>query len=154
MPLRLEPITPDNVGAAIALKVRPEQEDVVAPVVVSLAEAYASRETAWPRLVLDGEDVVGFVMGNFDSGHEIPAFRCGIWRLNVAAGSQGRGVGSFAVRAVALEAARRGHDRITVLWLRHPSGPEGFYLRQGFRPTGELFGQVVGEVAVAGFLAS
>ena len=148
MSLRLEPITPENVGAAIRLRVRPEQEDVVAPVAVSLAEAYASRETAWPRLVLDGEDVVGFVMGNFDPAHRIPAFRCGIWRLNVAAGSQRRGVVRFAVRAVAAEAARWGSDRITVLWRRHPHGPEGFYLRQGFRPTGELFGEVVGELAI------
>jgi diamine N-acetyltransferase len=33
--------------------------------------------------------------------------------------------------------------------VRHEHGPEEFYLRLGFRPTGEeLFGQVVGELAL------
>ena len=150
MDLRLALVTPDNVLDACRLTVRPEQEGVVAPVAVSLAEAYVHPGTAWPRLVTDGDGgpVVGFVMGGFDPDSEEPAFRCGIWRLAVAAGAQGAGVGRFAVRAVAEEARRRGSDRLTVLWVRHDHGPEGFYLRMGFRPTGELFGQVVGELAL------
>lgn len=149
MDLRLARVTPDNVAAACRLRIRPEQEGVVAPVAESLAEAYASPEVAWPRLVTDGDGgpVIGFVMGALDPGNEISAFRCGIWRLNVAADAQGQGVGRFAVVAVWEEARRRGQDRITVLWERHPHGPEGFYLRLGFRPTGEeLFGEVVGEL--------
>ena len=152
MDLRLALVTPDNVDAACRLAIRPEQDGVVAPVAVSLAEAYASPDVAWPRLVTDGDGgpVVGFVMGAFEPGNEVPAFRCGIWRLNVAADAQGQGVGRFAVDAVAAEARRRGEDRITVLWVRHEHGPEEFYLRLGFRPTGEeLFGQVVGELVLA-----
>jgi diamine N-acetyltransferase len=152
MELRLAEITPSNVVEACRLAVRPEQEGVVSPVAVSLAEAYASPQTAWPRLVTDGDGgpVLGFVMAGFDPGNANPAFRCGIWRLNVAAAAQGRGVGRFAVRAVADEARRRGNDRLTVLWVRHEHGPEGFYLRLGFRPTGEeVFGQVAGELALA-----
>jgi len=152
MDLRLALVTPDNVDAACRLAIRPEQEGVVAPVAVSLAEAYASPDVAWPRLVTDGDGgpVVGFVMGAFEPDNEVPAFRCGIWRLNVAADAQGQGVGRFAVDAVAAEARRRGEDRITVLWVRHEHGPEEFYLRLGFRPTGEeLFGQVVGELVLA-----
>jgi diamine N-acetyltransferase len=150
MDLRLALVTPDNVADACRLTIRPEQEGVVAPVAVSLAEAYASRDVAWPRLVVGAEDeVLGFVMASFDPGNEIEAFRCGIWRLNVAADAQGLGVGRFAVQAVCEEARRRGNDRITVLWERHPHGPEGFYLRLGFRPTGEeLFGEVVGELVL------
>ncbi|MEU2349349.1 GNAT family N-acetyltransferase [Modestobacter sp. NPDC049651] len=151
MDLRLSPVTPATVTAACRLRIRPEQEGVVAPVAESLAEAYASPDVAWPRVVTDGDGgpVVGFVMAAFDPGNEIEAFRCGIWRLAVAAEAQGQGVGRFAVRAVADEARRRGQERITVLWERHPHGPEGFYLRLGFRPTGEeLFGEVVGELVL------
>jgi len=151
MDLHLALVTPENVAEACRLTVRPEQQGVVAPVAVSLAEAYASPGTAWPRLVTDGDGgpVVGFVMGGFDPGSTNPAFRCGIWRLNVAAGAQGAGVGRFAVQAVAEEARRRGNDRLTVFWVRHDHGPEGFYLRLGFRPTGEeLLGQVLGELAL------
>ncbi|NDL57343.1 hypothetical protein [Phytoactinopolyspora mesophila] len=39
-----------------------------------------------------------------------------------------------------------GQSRITVLWVEHPEGPEQFYLRSGFIPTGQKFhGQIVGE---------
>ena len=145
--LQLAELTPENVVPAARLRLRPGQERFVAPVAESIAEAYVT-PTAWPRVVLDGEEVVGFVMANFDPGHEIEAFRCGVWRLAVAADAQGRGVGRFAVEAVAAEARRRGESRITVLWERGEGGPEEFYLRLGFVPTGELFGEVVGELAV------
>ena len=141
--LRLAELTPDNLGAAVGLTLRPGQEKFVAPVVQSIAEAYVT-PTAWPRVVLDGDEVVGFVMANFDPDNELAEFRCGIWRLNVAGAAQGRGVGRFAVDAVAAEARRRGRSRLTVLWEKGDEGPEGFYLRLGFVPTGELFGEVVG----------
>jgi diamine N-acetyltransferase len=57
------------------------------------------------------------------------------------------GYGRFAVASVAYEARRRGQARITVLWVRGQGGPEEFYLRLGFRPTGEeLGGETVGEL--------
>ncbi|MEV8439901.1 GNAT family N-acetyltransferase [Actinosynnema sp. NPDC051121] len=144
--MRLTTVTPDNVRDACALEVEPGQERFVAPVAVSLAEAYAQPDIGWPRLVLDGDDVVGFVMGAFDLTNPVDHFRCGIWRLAVAAGRQGRGHGRFAVEAFCAEALRRGQDRVTVLWVPGPGGPEGFYLRCGFTPTGQMFhGQVVGE---------
>lgn len=141
--LRVMELTADNLAAATGLVLRPGQEKFVAPVVESIAEAYVT-PTAWPRVVVDGDEVVGFVMANFDPDNELEPFRCGIWRLNVAAQAQGRGVGRFAVEAVAEEARRRGQSRITVLWEKGADGPEGFYLRLGFVPTGELFGETVG----------
>lgn len=147
---RLAGITPENVRAACELRVRPEQERFVASVERSLAEAYAAGpDIAWPRLVLHGDEAVGFVMGGFDPGAETDAFRCGIWRLNVAAGHQGRGYGRFAVRAVAEEARRRRQNRLTVLWLPGEDGPEGFYTGLGFGPTGRVLGeQVLGEMSL------
>jgi diamine N-acetyltransferase len=76
-------------------------------------------------------------------------FRCGIWRLNIAAGHQGKGYGRFAVEGVLAEARRRGQDRATVLWVPGSAGPEQFYLRLGFRPTGEVFnGETVGALSL------
>jgi diamine N-acetyltransferase len=141
--LRLAELTADNIDAAIGLELRPGQDRFVAPVVRSLAEAYV-HPTAWPRVVVDGDRVVGFVMANFDPDNAEQAFRCGIWRLNVAGAAQGLGVGRFAVDAVAEEARRRGQTRLTVLWEKGADGPEGFYLKLGFVPVGELFGEVVG----------
>ncbi|MFC6022616.1 GNAT family N-acetyltransferase [Plantactinospora solaniradicis] len=148
--LRLEKITPDNVLAACQLKIRPEQEGLVAPVAQSLAEAYAQPEIAWPRLIVDGEEPVGFIMGFFEvrlnpDNPEDP-LRSGIWRLNIAAEQQGRGYGRFAVLAVCEEIRRRGESRATVTWVPGERGPERFYLRLGFRLTGEQSGdEVVGE---------
>ena len=145
---RLVEITPENVTAACRIEVRPEQEAVVSPVAWSLAEAYANRAIAWPRLILDGEEAVGFVMAGFDVSKPSDSFfRCGLWRLNIAADRQGRGYGRFAVESVCAEARQRGESRVTVLWVPHEHGPEQFYLGLGFRPTGEVFhGEVVGEL--------
>ena len=147
--MRLAMVTADNVGEACRLVVRPDQERFVAPVAWSLAEAYAQPEVAWPRLVYDGDRLVAFVMGAFDPGNSMWFFRCGIWRLNVSAGEQGNGYGQFAVEVVLAEARRRGQRRASVLWVPGPGGPEGFYLRLGFQPTGETFGgEVVGQISV------
>ncbi|MCZ2524857.1 GNAT family N-acetyltransferase [Streptomyces sp. HB2AG] len=151
---RLEKVTPANLDAAIALRVRPDQEHLVAPVVKSLAEAYVHPGTAWPRLVMDGDRTVGFLMAFLDidfagdgTGTDV---RSGLWRLNIAAGEQGRGYGRFAVRAVADEIRRRGGTRLTATWHPGDDGPEGFYLGLGFRLTGETSGdQRVGELELA-----
>lgn len=52
------------------MTLKPGQERFVAPVVLSVAEAYVN-PTSWPRVVLDGDQVVGFIMGNFDPENEI-----------------------------------------------------------------------------------
>jgi diamine N-acetyltransferase len=152
--LRLAEITPDNFDAAIGLKVRSDQEHFVAPVVKSLAEAYVHSDRAWPRLILDGDRVVGFLMAFF--GIDFTAdgtggdLRSGLWRLNIAAGEQGRGYGRFAVRSVAEEVRRRAGSRLTTTWHPGEHGPEGFYLKLGFRPTGETSGeQRIGELELA-----
>ncbi|MEU8589031.1 GNAT family N-acetyltransferase [Streptomyces sp. NPDC048664] len=149
----LREITAATFEAAVALRVRPDQEHLVAPVVKSLAEAYVHPGVAWPRLICDGEEVVGFLMAFFDIDWtgEGTDFRSGLWRLNIAAGKQGRGYGRFAVRCVADEIRRRGGTRLTVTWHPGADGPEGFYLGLGFRPTGEVSGdETVGVLEVAG----
>jgi diamine N-acetyltransferase len=152
--LRLAEITPDNFDAAIALKVRPDQEHFVTPVVQSLAEAYLHPDKAWPRLILDGDHAVGFLMAFFDVDFTADGtgadLRSGLWRLNIAAGAQARGYGRFAVRSVAEEIRRRGGSRLTTTWHPGEDGPEGFYLKLGFQPTGEMSGdQRVGELTLA-----
>ncbi|MGW6022151.1 GNAT family N-acetyltransferase [Streptomyces sp. NPDC055099] len=149
--LCLREITQDNFDAAIGLRVHPDQEHLVAPVVKSLAEAYIYPGIAWPRLILDGDRPVGFLMAFFDidwrgdgTGSDI---RSGLWRLNIADGEQRRGYGRFAVESVAAEIRGRGGARLTTTWHPGTGGPEAFYLGLGFRLTGETSGgQTVGEL--------
>ncbi|MEU2155108.1 GNAT family N-acetyltransferase [Streptomyces sp. NPDC019396] len=148
--LRLEKITAANIDTALGIRVRPDQEHRVAPVVKSLAEAYVHPE-AWPRLIVDGDRAVGFLMAFFDTdwtaGGTGTDIRSGLWRLNIAAGEQGRGYGRFAVESVAAEIRRRSGSRLTTTWHPGEDGPGAFYLGLGFRPTGEdSGGQTVGEL--------
>ncbi|MER6063393.1 GNAT family N-acetyltransferase [Streptomyces sp. NPDC001792] len=144
----LQDITPRNVEAAIGIRIRPDQEHAVEPVVKSLAEAYVHPAgVAWPRLIVDGDRPVGFLMAFFDiDWHgDGSVRRSGLWRLNIAAEEQGRGYGRFAVDSVAAEIRRRGGKELYVTWHPGPDGPEDFYLRLGFRRNGETSGgQTVG----------
>ncbi|MEV8534802.1 GNAT family N-acetyltransferase [Streptomyces sp. NPDC051211] len=155
MTLRIEKISPANVEAGIELRIRPEQEKNVEPVAHSLAEAYAWGETAWPRLVFDGEELVGFLMAFLDiqwNPEKDPEDRrSGLWRLNIAADAQGRGYGRYAVEAVAAEIRRRGGNQLFTTWEPGEDGPEQFYLKLGFRLTGETSGgQTVGVLDLDG----
>ncbi|MEU8432020.1 GNAT family N-acetyltransferase [Streptomyces sp. NPDC029216] len=140
--LRLVPVTPDNFDAVCAVRVGPDQEHLVSPVVKSLAEAYVRSDIAWPRAVVDGDEVVGFVMAFLDhlwDPEEDPEDRrSGLWRLNIAADRQGKGYGRFAVEAVTEEIRRRGGTRVYVSWRPAENNAEPFYLGLGFRRTGEL----------------
>ncbi|MEO3781358.1 GNAT family N-acetyltransferase [Micromonospora sp. B11E3] len=137
---RLEQITPDTVEAACELRVRPDQEHLVEPVATSLAEAYAWGEIAWPRLVYDGDELVGFLMGFFRiqwRPDDPTDLRSGLWRLNIAADRQGRGYGRFAVRAVCEEARRRGETT------GERAGARNFgEVAPSTRGGGDIFGEV------------
>lgn len=132
--LHLERVTPANVGAACDITLLPGQERYVAPVVRSLAEAYADPDHAWPRLIYRGDRLLGFVMGGFRPGD--PLLTSTLWRLNIAGDAQRQGCGRYAVLAVAAEARRRGHHILTTAYVLGPQSPRDFYLRLGFEPTG------------------
>ncbi|MEU6312191.1 GNAT family N-acetyltransferase [Streptomyces sp. NPDC047014] len=140
--LRLEPVTVANFDAVCAIQVRPDQAHLVSPVVKSLAEAYVNPAVAWPRAIVDGDEVVGFVMAFldivWDPAGDPADRRSGIWRLNIAAGHQGKGYGTFAIQAVADELRRQGTTHAYVTWHTGQGTPEPFYLALGFTPTGEL----------------
>lgn len=145
--MELRRIDPGNYEAVLAVSVRPDQNDLVAPVVKSLAEAYVHGGNAWPRAVYDGGEPVGFVMAFVRIPWRDPSDtdrRSGLWRLNIAAGRQGRGYGTFAVEAVCAELRSQGETRAYVTYEPRDGGPAPFYTGLGFRPTGEVSeGQIV-----------
>jgi diamine N-acetyltransferase len=151
--VRLVEITPRNFEAATAIRVHPDQEFAVSPVMKSLAEAYVHPPgVAWPRLIMDGDRPVGFLMAFLDidwNGRDGSTIRSGLWRLNIAAAEQGCGYGRFAVESVAAELRRRGATEMYVTWHEGEHGPEDFYLRLGFRRTGEKSeDEIVGVLAL------
>lgn len=131
--LRLEELSAKTIVVANSLTLRRGQEQFVTPVSYSIAEAVINPSTSWPRVVLDADEVVGFIRGNFDPESQNPAFRSCIWRINVSADAQGQGVGTFAVHALADEARSRGFTTLYVIWEPGEEGPEEFFLRIGFK---------------------
>ncbi len=143
--LRLEELSAATIVAANSLTLRPGQEQFVTPQSYAIADAFINPITSWPRVVLDGEKVVGFIRGNFDPENTLPEFRSCIWRINVAASAQGAGVGKFAVHALAEEARHRGFEQLTCIWEPGDDGPEEFFVRIGFEIIGETqYGEKLG----------
>jgi GNAT superfamily N-acetyltransferase len=145
--LRLEELNATNIVAANSLTLRPGQEQFVTPTSYAIADAFVNPLTSWPRVVLDGDRVVGFIRGNFDPDHAQLEFRSCIWRINVSADAQGAGIGTFAVHALADEARSRGFTVLTVIWDPGEEGPEEFFLRIGFVITGQTqYGENIGSM--------
>ncbi len=97
--IRLEPVTPKNYEAAMELSPAPDQVNFVAPVVVSLADAYAYRDEGARALVaMDGEKLVGFVLLFPDEWKNEPVMN--LVRLLVDKEHQGRGLGRAILNAV------------------------------------------------------
>jgi len=147
--LRLEELSAKTIVAANGLTLRPGQEQFVTPVSYSAADAYVNPTTTWARVVLDDDDVVGFIRGNFDDESPREEFRSCIWRINVNATAQGRGIGKFAVHELAEEARARGFHTITVIWETGDDGPGEFFRRIGFVETGETeYGEKIGSLTI------
>lgn len=143
--LRLEELSAATALAANSLTLRSGQDQFLTPPTYALADSYTDPSASWPRVVLDGDEVVGFVRGNFAPEDPQEEFRAAVWLVTVAGELQGRGIGSFAVRALASEAKTRGFAQITALWEPGEDGPDRFFRALGFtvlRETqyGENFG--------------
>lgn len=145
--LRLEELSAATIVAVNTLGLKPGQEQFITPVSYAAAAAVTPADSAWQRVVLLDDKVVGFIHGNFDPEATQEEFRAALWRINVDARQQGSGVGTFAVNALIEEARRREVSRLTVLWERGEEGPEDFFLHIGFTPVGETpYGEVIGAI--------
>ncbi|HEU5108596.1 MAG TPA: GNAT family N-acetyltransferase, partial [Micromonosporaceae bacterium] len=126
-----------------ALRVAPEQEHFVEGVGRSLAEAAANPlAKPWCRAIYAGEVPVGFVMLADDvaPGNQDIPWRYYLWRMLVDARFQGCGYGRAALNhVVAYLRTRPGADLLMTSVVEGECSPMGFYLRCGFRATGQMF---------------
>ena len=144
--LRLEELSAKNVVAANGLTMKPGQEQYIAPVSYAMAGPFLNLANSWSRVVVDSEgEVLAFIMANFDADAEEEEFRSCIWRMNVSAEAQGKGVGKFVVKSTADEARKRGFTRLTVIWEPGEDSPEEFFKRVGFTVVDETqYGEKIG----------
>jgi diamine N-acetyltransferase len=148
--LRLVELSAATIVAVNNLSLKPGQEQFLAPVSYGIAATVVNPKTSGQRVILDRNEVVGFVSANFDPEAPEEHFRSVLWRINVDADDQGRGVGRFAVEALINEARERGVDHVNVIYEAGDGGPENFFRRVGFTPVGETaYGEVIAEIRVA-----
>jgi RimJ/RimL family protein N-acetyltransferase len=134
-------ITPDNVGDVRALKTHRTQEEFVAPVLQSFADALVPEVVngapvvPWMRALTADDEIVGFVMLALATTHHPEPF---LWRLLIDRLHQRRGIGARALDLVAEECLRMGDRALLTSWGEGKGSPRGFYLAHGFVPTGNL----------------
>jgi len=138
----LREITPANRAAVEALATTEEQAEYVTGVAESLVEAAETPDACpWYRAVYLADQPVGFVMISdgikvANPGYLGPYF---LWRLLIDRRYQSRGIGSTALALVVEHVRTRKDARVLLTSVgRGPASPIAFYLRQGFRATGEV----------------
>jgi len=138
----LRPITADTVRDVIRLAVSQNQEHLVAPNAVSLAQALFAPE-AWYRAIYFNEEPAGFVM-LYDESLRVPtppAPEVALWRFMIDAKYQRRGIGGAALAQVIEHVrAKELFASLTVSYVPGPGCPEMFYLGHGFLATGKVDG--------------
>ena len=147
--LRMVELSAATIVAVNNMSLKPGQEQFLAPVSYGIAATVIDPQTSWQRVVLDGDQVVGFVSANFDPDAPEEHFRSVLWRINVDADDQGKGVGRFAVEQLIEEARVRGFDHVNVIYEAGEDGPEAFFLRVGFTPVGETeYSEVIAQIRI------
>jgi len=138
----LREITTANRAAVEALAITETQAEYVTGVAQSLAEAAETPGACpWYRAVYLDDEPVGFVMISDgirvdDPGYLGPYF---LWRLLIDRRYQSRGIGSAALALVVAHVRTRTDARVLLTSVAQgPASPIGFYLRLGFRETGEV----------------
>ena len=143
--LRIEELSASTIEAANNLTLKPGQEAFLEPTTYTNAEQQLDPAGSWPRVIRDGDEVVGYIMGAFDADAPEDYLRAALWRISVSADAQGSGVGRFGVEAFAEEARSRGFTRATVVWAKGDAGPGAFFESVGFAPVGETpYGEILG----------
>lgn len=138
-----------NIEAAHALDLKPGQERFATPESHALAGANFTDQSTWARVILEDDEVVGSIYGNFDEEHPIPEYRSSLVQVTVSGDHQGRGIGTFAIEQLLTEAVARGFNTVTAIWERGDEGPEAFFLKLGFKIVGETqFGEAIGEISL------
>lgn len=133
--IQLELVNERTFKKIIDMKLPPEQNCFVAPNVVSLAQAWLYYENAHPYAILNNDDVVGFIMLDWDEGERT----VGVWRLMIAPEHQHKGYGRKAMEAVIKLASEAGTiDMMYLSFVPNNKNAYDLYYSMGFRENGDI----------------
>jgi diamine N-acetyltransferase len=148
-------VTDANRDEVVALEVAPSQRRFVGTVAEALSDAEEIPEgNAWYRAVYADDAPVGFVMLSWNVTPQPPRIigPWFLWKLLIDERHQRRGYGRDAVGLVARIVRDNGARELLTSCVPGADGPEAFYLRLGFVPTGNLDenGEVILALKLAG----
>ena len=139
MQIELREITDGKRDAVLAVRVAPQQQGFVSTVADSIDEAARHPEgSPWYRAVYAGDEPVGFVMLSWNVTPQPPDINGPwfLWKLIVDERHQGRGIGRAIAEHVVRLIRAQGATELFTSHVIGEDGPDGFYERLGFVPTG------------------
>jgi GNAT superfamily N-acetyltransferase len=139
MTIELREINDTNRDAVVALHAGPAEGRFVSSVADSLEEAAETPEgSPWYRAVYVDGKPVGFVMLSWNVTPRPPDIigPWFLWKLIVDERHQGKGIGRAIVEEVVRLIRAEGATELLTSHVVAEGGPDGFYERLGFVPTG------------------
>lgn len=139
--IELHEISDANLDAVLAIHGGAAEGRFVSSVADSLNEAAETPEgSPWYRAVYLAGEPVGFVMLSWDVTPQPPDIigPWFLWKLIVDEPQQRRGIGRAVVEEVVRLIRAEGASELYTSHVIGEGGPDGFYERLGFVPTGEL----------------
>ncbi len=138
--IQLKEVTPKNLKSCLELydTLDENQKKQVAPNAVSLAQAYVHPNIAWPRVIVDDDLVVGFIMLELHAD-EIPEYNQPghyIWRMMIGKPYQNKGYGKKTLDLIKNKCQEEGLKSLYVSCTMDHKMPYQFYINNGFKDTG------------------
>ena len=127
--LRLEELSAATAAAANSLTLKPGQEQFVQPTSYAQAESDVKPSASWPRVVLDGDEVVR--TAKFQPNQAGPGSHVANASFMVDPRHAGRGIGRRLAEHVLELARAEGAEHLTV---HATPDAAAFYQRFGFEP--------------------
>lgn len=136
-------ITRETLGALLKLKVRPDQDHLVAPNPVTIAQCAYEQPGGYVWGLWDGATAVGLLAmihpgeyRHLEPGDDPEGAY--IWRLMIGAEHQGKGYGAEAIAECRRQARDWGLPRVATSVVQSDDSNIGFYEKLGFRRTGAI----------------
>lgn len=133
----------DNLGQLLKLKVRKDQENLVAPNAVTLAQSAYDQPGSYVYGIFEGDQAVGLIA--LIHPHIYPFLEAEddrdaayLWRLMVSDQQQGKGYGRFAIEECKRLARDWGLPRLASSVVQSDNSNMAFYEALGFNRTGEV----------------
>ena len=141
----MKSITQENVFEVISLwdSLDDEQKQSVAPNSISLAQAYANRDCAWPRAIYLDEKVMGFIMLRlYDKDiPDVDQPSYFLWRFMIGKPYQGKGYGKEVLDLIKNKCVMDKIKNLYVTCTMHTPMPYQFYINYGFIDLKETDGE-------------